>query len=132
MTLPTNERNAIIEYRKEKAYQTIEEAKEVASHGFWSLAAQRLYYSTFYAQSALLISKKMQASTHAGVKTLIGLHFVKSGVLTKEEGIFLSNLFALRQTSDYGDLFDFKKEDVEPLIQPTIELVKKIIGLIVE
>ena len=130
MTLHADERNALVEYRKEKSLKTLKEAKDVASLEHWSLTVQRLYYATYYAQSALLIKAGNQASTHAGVKALVNLNFVKTGALSKEEGNLLGRLFSMRQSGDYEDSFEWTREDVEPLIGKTEILVNKILGLV--
>ncbi len=36
----------------------------------------------------------------------------------------------MRRTGDYDDTFDYEKEDVEPLIQPTAALIAKIASII--
>lgn len=108
----------------------MKEAKDVAALGHWSLAVQRLYYATYYAQSALLINNGASASSHAGVKALIGLKYVKQGLLNSDDNSLLGKLFSMRQTGDYGDTFDWRQEDVEPLINKTELLVDKIISFI--
>lgn len=130
MTLQSDERKSLVEYRKERALRTLIEAREVASLGHWNLAVQRLYYATYYAQCALLISTGNQASTHVGVKSLIGLNYVKSGRLTPDEGHLLGRLFSMRQTGDYSDYFEWEREDVEPMMDKTEKLIDKIISLI--
>lgn len=67
MTLKSNERSAIVDYRLEKAFKTVTEAKDTGGIGYWNLAANRLYYSAYYARSALLIHNGIDATTHKGV-----------------------------------------------------------------
>lgn len=57
MPLTDEERNAIVAYRLDKAANTLAEAKNCAEMGHWTLTAKRLYYSAYYASSALLISE---------------------------------------------------------------------------
>ena len=45
MSLTTEERQAVVEYRLRKAGETVIEAKDCASMGHWTLAANRLYYA---------------------------------------------------------------------------------------
>lgn len=56
MPLTDEERRAIVVYRLEKAEGALVEARDCASLGHWTLAANRLYYAAYYASSALLIS----------------------------------------------------------------------------
>lgn len=60
MALTDPERQAIVLYRIEKSRDTLKEAKAVAALGFWSLCANRLYYSAYYSCVALLIKKVMK------------------------------------------------------------------------
>lgn len=41
----------------------------------------RLYYACYYAVTALLISNGLNATTHAGVRTMLGLKFIKTGLV---------------------------------------------------
>jgi uncharacterized protein (UPF0332 family) len=79
---------------------------------------------------ALLIDKDIHAQTHSGVRQMFGLHFVKPGLIDKEAGKFYSDIFDMRQTGDYDDYIDFKKEDVLDMIGPADELISKIEGLL--
>lgn len=120
MTLKSEERDAIVSYRLEKAYRTIKEVKDVGSLGYWTLAANRLYYAAYYASVALLINAGIDASTHKGVIRMIGASFVKNGLLSENDAKLLGRLFTMRQTGDYEDLFDWEEKDVTPLI-PLVE-----------
>ena len=61
---------------------------------------------------------------------MINLHFVRTGILSKDEAHLLSDLFKMRQTGDYDDIFDWTEDDVAPLISPTEALVGHIITLL--
>lgn len=130
MTLNSQDRENIIKYRIERSYSTFNEAKYNAEAEFWNLVSNRLYYSTFYICQALLLDNEIPANSHAGVHRMIGHHFVNKGLLSKEEGRLMSRLFRMRQTGDYNDLYDWKKEDILPLFEPTENLINKIRSLI--
>ncbi len=131
MTLNPEERAAIVAYRLEKARNTIHEVKDVGALGYWSLAANRLYYAAYYASVALLIHNGIDAVTHKGVIRMIGDGFVRKGILSPEYSRLLGRLFTMRQTGDYDDLFDWEESDVVPLIpkvEDYIELVEEFIS----
>ena len=132
MTLSDSERLAIINYRIEKAHNTLVEAKYVAQGGFWSLVASRLYYAAFYLCLALLIKNGFTANTHAGVNSMISLHFVHTGKLSKDEGRLIGKLFRMRQTGDYDDLTEWSEEDILPIIPKVEALMNKIESLITD
>ena len=62
--LTEEERKAIVLYRLEKAENALVEAKDCVLLHHWNLAANRLYYTVYYASSALLISAGHAAKTH--------------------------------------------------------------------
>lgn len=117
MSLSIDERKAIIAYRIRKAHNSLQEARAVAGLGYWTLAANRLYYASFYMASALLIDKGLSAQSHGGVIHLIGLHFVTKGLLPREYGRLLSRLYEMRQSGDYDDLFDYGEPEIAPLFE---------------
>lgn len=130
MSLSDDERKALVEYRLEKAYRTYKQAVDSVQLGYWDMTANRLYYAAYYAVSALILSRGLTVQTHNGIIQMLGLHFVKPGILDKKYGSLYGKLFSMRQTGDYGDTFELEKEDVEPLIEPTKELIDFIADLL--
>jgi uncharacterized protein (UPF0332 family) len=55
----------LIQYRLEKANQTLEDAKLLANAKRWNPCVNRLYYACFYAVSALLAKNEFSSSKHA-------------------------------------------------------------------
>lgn len=130
MTLGVEEKKALIAYRLQKAYTSLTEARDNAQLGHWNLTASRLYYSVYYAATALLADRGIVTHTHAGLIRVIGMEFVSKGVLTREEGRLLSRLFDMRQTGDYDDFFEWTEEDVAPLFDKTLSLIQRLEHLI--
>ena len=61
---------------------------------------------------------------------MIGQNYVRTGILSNEDGILLARLQNMRHTGDYDDFLDWTKEDVEPYIpkvESFIERVKSVI-----
>lgn len=132
MTLKPEERDAVVAYRMEKAIAAVREAKDVGKLGYWSLAANRLYYAAYYASVALLIYKGLETSTHKGTIRMIGQTAVKDSILTSDDSRLLGRLFSMRQTGDYEDLFDWEEDDIIPLIPKVEDYIDRISGLIVK
>ena len=129
--LSIDEKKAIINYRIQKSYDNLNEAKEVAKLGFWNLVGNRLYYSAFHMASALLLDKGFTSRSHSGVIHLIGAHFIAKGLLDKSYGRLLSRLFELRQSGDYDDLYDATEEEVAPYVGRTFQFLQDMERLIV-
>ena len=132
MPLNKENREDIITYRLEKAYDTMIQVNEIVKLGYWNLVANRLYYATYYACCALLIKNGIETSTHKGVINQIGQMFVRSGLLPVEDAKLLAKLFSMRQSGDYDDLFDWGEEDVLPLISKVEDFIGRIHKLIIK
>ena len=126
MGFTEDEKNAIVFLRLNNARQTLEDVKIIVNNKLWNTAANRLYYACYYAVSALLVKNNFAAYTHAGVLSQFGLHFVKKGLISKEQGKFYKQLFNLRQSGDYDDWFDSEEKDVMPLLKPAEEFITEI------
>ena len=120
MGLSPEEIAAIISYRVEKSGQAFKEANDNAGLGNWSLTVNRLYYSVFYVALAINLKNQEMAKTHNGVYNLFNKKYIATNVLTREEGHLYRQLFTMRHTGDYDDLFDWTEDDVAPLL-PRVE-----------
>jgi uncharacterized protein (UPF0332 family) len=125
-----NERYELVKYRFERCIETFNEVKVHVDNGFYRTAVNRLYYACYYGAIALLLHNKIQAQTHAGVRQMLGLHFVKTGLLTKESAKFYSQIFDKRHTGDYDDFINYEADDVLELIPYAEKLINEIDQLI--
>lgn len=123
-------REDITEHRLNKARESLNEAKGVAKIGFINSSVNRLYYSCFYAVTALLLKENINAKTHSGVRQMLALHFVETEKLSKLLGKLYSDLFESRQDSDYEDFFVVEKELLADLIKGDTEFIDAIEKLI--
>jgi len=130
MSLAEKERKELVKYRLEKASSTLAEVPVLVEKKFYRTAANRLYYACYYAATALLVNDGYETHTHNGVKTLLGLHYVKDGCLKKSLGKVYGKLFNLRQTGDYEDWIDIEEEDVAPLVEPAEKFIAEVEGLV--
>lgn len=116
--LDNESRAALVAYRFNRAKETLAEAALLADNNYYNAAVNRLYYACFYATEALLLKHHIQANTHAGVKSMFGLHFVAKEKIPLTVGKTLSTLFEKRQSGDYEDFIYCDKDD-------TIELTRQ-------
>jgi uncharacterized protein (UPF0332 family) len=92
-----SEQEKYIYYRLDRAWDTFDDAKILASNGKWNSAVNRLYYSVYYAVMALLMKNGLKAGTHNGAKICFTEHFIKCHKIDKEFGKIYSQLFTWRQ-----------------------------------
>ena len=129
-TLDEQSRQSLVRYRLERADETIIEAKLMASEGHYNATMNRLYYACFYAATALLVANDIPSASHAGVKTMLSLHFVAKGKLDKEYGKTFSRLFEIRHTGDYDDFVYCDKEmanEYTPKAEAFIQAIKELL-----
>lgn len=113
--LTEQERYELMKYRMQRAHDTMKEALLLKSESFYNAAINRLYYACYYAAVALLIKHEIQPQTHNGVKTMLGLHFVSQGKLSKDHGNTFNTLFEKRHSGDYDDFVYCDREMVDEL-----------------
>ena len=129
MSLKEENRRDIVAYRIERSFIAFEQAKGNLKMNYLEVTANRLYYAAYYAVSALLIAYEIPTHSHDGSIHQFGLHFVKTGVVSRDMGRLLKVLFGMRQTGDYSDRFGLTEEDVIPKIQPTEDFIKEVTAL---
>lgn len=120
-----------INYRIERAYESLADARLLADNNRWNACVNRLYYASFYIVNALLSTKNIQVKTHKGVKTKFFLEFIKTQKVDKKFSNLYAHLFDWRQETDYADFINFDKNTVLPLINQVEEFINTIKELIV-
>ena len=132
MSLKEQERKYVVQYRIERAHTALQQARLNSDLKCLEVVANRLYYAAYYAVSALLIANGINAHTHEGNITQFGLHFVKTGKVSREQGKLYRQLFTMRLNGDYSDKFGLQDEDVTPYIEPTETFIRDIEALALE
>ncbi|MBQ3355347.1 MAG: HEPN domain-containing protein [Bacteroidales bacterium] len=130
MSINKEERKIIVGLEIEKARKTFSEIEILRQAGLWDNIANRLYYAAFHAVSALLINDEHSVGTHQGAVVMLHQYYVKTGILSKEDGAFYSQLQTLREKSDYNCTYYATEEDTAPRIASTEAFIEKVIGLI--
>lgn len=128
--LDPQSRKDLISYRLKRASETLLEADYNAKGGYYNTAINRLYYAAFYASNAALLSKEIICNSHKGVKSMISLHFIKTGLLDIEQGKTLNQLFLNRQSGDYEDFIYCDLElfqDLRPRTESFIKAIEELL-----
>lgn len=128
--LDEQSRIALVTYRIERANETMKEAALLANEGYYNAAVNRLYYACFYAVQALFVKYNVSAESHAGVKTMFGLHFVSKGLIDKEYGKIFSRLFEIRHSGDYDDFVYNDKSVVDEYTPKADAFIERISELL--
>ena len=129
-TLDEQSRLGLMRYRMERADETMEEVGILAERGHYNAAVNRLYYACFYAVQALLLKNHIAATTHSGVKSMLGLHFISKGIISIDHGKTFNTLFEKRHSSDYEAFAYCDKaliDDLTPLAEAFIAKIKELV-----
>jgi uncharacterized protein (UPF0332 family) len=87
----------LIHYRPDRAQESLEDARLLAEANRWNACVNRLYYSCFYAVSALLVRDGLSSSRHTGVRSLLNRHYVRTGKVPRDLACVYNDLFERRQ-----------------------------------
>ncbi len=126
----TKEKRALIEYRMERARESLDDARIMFDASRINAYVNRLYYACFYAVSALLLTRGLSTSKHGYLRSLLHREFVKTGLIPKDLGTHFDLLFDNRHKGDYEDFVHFEAEQVAGWLKPTEEFVDHIDRLI--
>ena len=126
MGLTVEERRIIVQFEMRKAQSMMSQIGALKNLGYWDNVANRLYCAIFHAVLALLINDGHSVNTHKGAIIMFGQYYVRMGIFDIADGRLYSQLQTIREKCDYCCVFQISEEDVLPLIEPTHNLIKKI------
>ena len=84
-------------------------------------------YAMFFAAQAILLTKNMSSSSHKGVISLFGEHFIKDGLLPRDMSKELSRAFEKRQLGDYQYAPVITAEEASELLESGNRFVETIV-----
>ena len=99
-----------------KAKRYLKSAEILLRDKDYESSVSRTYYAMFYAAEAALFTKGLSFSSHKGVISAFGEHFIKTGIFPKEMGRELNRAFEKRQLGDYEYTFTLSNEDAEQVL----------------
>ena len=116
----------------EKSPRYLQSAEVLCLRRDYDSAVSTIYYAMFSYAEAFLLAKGLRFSSHKGVISAFGPHFVKAKILPKEFHPWLREAFEKRQISDYTfttpandtHTLDLKKK-AEQFLAKTEELLQK-------
>jgi uncharacterized protein (UPF0332 family) len=122
---PENKRQNILE-ELDRAGQSLRAADLLAKSGFHGDAVSRLYYFIYHSAKALLLSEGLEPKSHEGLLRLLGLHFVKTGILSTAESHTISRMMKYREEADYNPSYVFTGKDYDELRDQAMALHQNI------
>lgn len=101
------EKQDYVRYRMKRASETLDEAKTLLSGGLLHGTVNRVYYSMFYAVSALALQNGFSTSSHSQLRGYFNRDFVKTGKISVPLGKAFGFAYDNRTKGDYQDLVEF-------------------------
>jgi uncharacterized protein (UPF0332 family) len=85
--------------------ESLRAASVLLEAGLLHDAESRLYYAIYHAAMALLLTEGIEPRSHAGVASLLGLHFIKTGRMDADDGRLFARIQKYRIEADYSREF---------------------------
>lgn len=110
--------------------RALEAAKRNAAAADFATATNRLYYATYHAALAVLLSEGLEPKTHRGLTHLLKLHFVKKGLLPDWVEPAFSKIQLERELVDYEPGYSIDAEGYGRLSAEVQRLLRELEGLL--
>jgi len=110
----------------EKAEKFLSTAEQALNTGDYDSCVSRCYYAMFFTAEAALLTKSLTASSHKGVISLFGEHFVKTKILERNLGKALNDAYDKRLVGDYGVGFTVTEQQAKDLLKTAQDFVRKL------
>ncbi len=125
MSLSAEEREVMVALEIERATRIMNEVPIYVNAQLWNTLANRLYYAAFHAVSAVFIKNEIPVKSHKGAILMFNRDYVKTGIVSKEDGILFSQLENLRESGDYNCYIETTEEQIIPFVTKTKDFIQK-------
>jgi len=126
------DKGSLIQYRLQRANETIKESEDDISKNYLHSAENRIYYAIFYSVMALALKHDFATSKHKNLMGWFNKNFIKTGIIEKEYGDIYREALENRIEGDYEDLKTFSIGEVNLDYSNMIKFVKRIEELIIK
>jgi len=121
-----NDRESLIDYRLNQAFETIDLAKFLVANDKLIIAVNRIYYGMYYALTALALRDNFETSKHGQLIGWFNKEYVSTGKLDKKYGKILRNAHQKRTKGDYDVFVCFSKTEAEDMLSEMTDFIEEI------
>jgi len=107
-----------------KARASLQGAEALMRIRLYGFAASRGYYAMFYVAEALLLSRNLEFSSHAGVISAFGREFGRTGEVPPEYHRFIMDAQERRLMADYETGVEVAREKAELVLAHARQFLK--------
>lgn len=111
----------------ERAEKYLKSSKMLLDESDYESSVSRAYYAMYYSAEAVLLTKDMSFSSHRGVISAFGEHFVKTDVFPREMGREFNRAFEKRQLGDYEYTFVISEDEAKEILEQGKQFVEIVI-----
>ena len=109
-----------------KAEKFLSTAEYIFIRGDYDSCVSRCYYAMCFITEAILLTENLSASSHKGVISLFGEHFVKKNIFDREMGKILNEAYDKRLIGDYGVGFIISEEEAKEILRKTKSFIRSL------
>lgn len=120
----------LIDLWLEKSQDAFSSAKMEYQQNHLAFTVNRLYYSCFYALTALLLKDGLKFSKHSAVISEFNKNYIKNGRIDIKWGRFYQKLFYDRQQGDYLPTVNFEAAEISQRVEQADQFLNIITLLI--
>ena len=110
----------------ERADKYLKSSEMLLEEGDYESSVSRTYYAMFYAAEAVLLIKNLSFSSHRGLISAFGEHFIKTDIFPRDLGKEFNRAFEKRQLGDYEYTCVISKEEAREILEKGKDFVVKI------
>ncbi len=113
-----------------KGEEKLKSAELLLKNELFDDCISRMYYAVFFFTKSLLYLLGEDSRTHKGTNAIFGLKVIKTGLLDKNFGKILSDLYEKRERGDYSIYSYLDLKTAQELLQDAIsfkEEIKKVL-----
>lgn len=122
----SEERNQLIAFRLDQAFETIRDVELLIENDRFRSAVNRIYYGIFYSLLALGLANKYETSKHAQLIGWFNKNFVRAGLIEEKYGKIVNRAFNHRTKGDYDSFVAFEGDDVLVMFDEMKEFISTI------
>jgi uncharacterized protein (UPF0332 family) len=114
----------------DKSAERLRAAHMLFEQGYYEEAISVAYYATLWAARALLLTEGAEPRTHEGVRTMLGLYFIRTGKLPNEVGRLFTRRLDDRMSADYSADAFLTSEDAEDALHQAESFIEAVRPLV--
>ena len=126
MTVENEDRNNLIRYRLDEAFESIEDVRLLIKHDRLRSAINRIYYGMFYSLLALGLASNFETSKHTQLIGWFNKTFIHPGLIEPKYGKIINKAYNRRTKGDYEIYIDFEKDVVVEMFDEMHDFIKRI------